>query len=249
MATKPISTAVAKRANTNIVSIQEELKKQALATNDRVAPASGISISIKGSEFRLPDGRKSKEPLEVVVVDFAAMNAFYEAQFDAAQMASPVCFALGQNPLKLVPSDNSPLKQCQECTGCPMNEYGSNGKGKACKNTRVLAVLPPDGDADTPLWKLSVPPTSIKNWDAYVRSVSSMFQMPPLSVVTTISFDDTVDYPRLTFGNPQPNTMLSAHFARQAEAKTLLLTEPDPSLFAAAAKPAKKAVAGARRRA
>lgn len=254
MATKSVSasTAVAKRAGTNIMSIQAELKKINEGMAERVAPASGISISIKGSEFRLPDGRKTKEPLEVVVVDFAAMNSFYEAKFDAANMTSPVCFAIGQNPLKLVPSDNSTAKQSDECSGCPMNEYGSDGKGKACKNTRVLAILPPDGDAETPLWKLSVPPTSIKNWDAYVRSVSSMFQMSPLAVVTTISFDDTVDYPRLNFSNPQPNNALATHFPRLEEARTLLATEPDTSAFAAAkpaTKPAaKKVAAGARRR-
>lgn len=254
MATKPAAkktastpgTAVAKRSNTNVVSIQETLRKQAAEMNDRVAPASGISVSIKNGEFRFPDGRKTSDPIEVVVVDFAAMNSFYEGKFDANNITPPACFAVGTNPLKLVPSDAAPVRQADACTGCPMNEFGSDGKGKACKNTRVLIVMPPDADADTPLWKMSVPPTSTKNWDNYVRQVSSNFQMPPVSVVTTISFDDKFEYPVLNFGNPVPNENLDVHFARQDEAKELALAEPDVSSYVAA-KPAKK-VAGARRR-
>lgn len=245
---KPATTAVAKRASNNVVNIKEALRKQAEDLNSRVAPATGNSISIKGSEFRLPDGRKTTDPIEVVVVDFTAMNSFYETKFDPGQITPPACFAMGSNPLKLVPSDNAPLRQSDSCSGCPMNEFGSDGKGKACKNTRVLAVLPADADADTPMWRLVVPPTSIKNWDDYVRSVSSMMQMPPVAVVTTISFDDTVDYPRLKFGAPTPNQSLEVHFARQGEASEMLATEPDTSQFAATkAAPARK-VAGAKRR-
>lgn len=240
------STAVAKRASSNVVSIKEQLQKQAADLNDRVAPASGISISIKNGEFRFPDGRKTSDPIEVVIVDFAAANLFYEGKFDANNMTPPSCFAIGTNPIKLEPSENSPVKQSDSCSGCPMNEFGSDGKGKACKNTRILGVLPPDADADTPMWKLSVPPTSSKNWDNYVRQVSTMFQMPPVSVVTTIAFDENFEYPVLKFGEPKPNEQLAEHFARQDEARQLVLAEPDVSGFEA--KPAKKAVGGARRR-
>ena len=35
---------------------------------------------------------------------------------------------------KLIPSANSPQAQCEDCASCPMNAFGSAGKGKACKN-------------------------------------------------------------------------------------------------------------------
>ena len=250
MATKPASkstsTAVAKRSNTNVVSIQEQLKKQAADLNDRVAPARGISISIKNGEFRFPDGRKTKDPIDLVVVDFAAANMFYEGKFDPNNMTPPACFAIGTNPLKLIPSENAPVAQSTDCAGCPMNEFGSDGKGKACKNQRVLGVLPPDADEDTPMWKLSVPPTSTKNWDNFVRQVSSMFQMPPVSVIVEVSFDDKFDYPVLNFGNARPNENLAVHFPRQEEARKLVLAEPDVSSYAPA-KPTKKATTGGAR--
>lgn len=246
--TAKASTAVAKRPSNSVVSIQEQLKKQASDMNERVAPVSGISVSIKGNEFRFPDGRKTKDPVEVVIVDFAAANNFYEGKFDPNNITPPACFAIGTNPLKLVPSDNAPNAQCDSCAACPMNEFGSDGAGKACKNQRILALLPPDGDDKTPLWKMTVPPTSIKAWDAYVRSVTSAFQMPPVAVVTTISFDPSVDYPKLVFSEPVPNENLEAHFARQAEAQELLATEPDVSGYEAAKPKAKaKAKAPARR--
>lgn len=245
---KAASTAVATRKATNVVSITEALKAQAAALNERVAPATGNSISIQGKEFRLPDGVKTTDPIEVVVVDFAAANSFYEGKFDAKNIVPPNCFAVGTNPLKLVPTSNAPAVQSTDCASCPMNEFGSDGAGKACKNTRILGVLPPDGDADTPLWRLSVPPTSTKNWDNFVRQVSAMFQMPPVSVITTISFDENFDYPVLKFGDPQPNPNLEAHFGRQGEAQKMVLQEPDFSNAAGAARAPAKKVAGARGR-
>jgi hypothetical protein len=197
----------------------------------------------------LPDGRKTKEPLQLVVVDFIAANMFYEGKFDPQNPSPPACFALGENPMQLVPSGNSPNQQSDSCKGCPMNEFGSDGNGKACKNQRVLAVLPPDAQPDTPMWRLVVPPTSTKAWDAYVKSVVSMYQMPPVSVVTTVSFDESVDYPKLQFGEPVANESLEVHYARQDDAKQMLNEEPDVSGYEvpkAKGKPPARA-AGARR--
>lgn len=244
-AAKP-STAVAvkKPSGGAIVSIQETLKKQAQELNDKVAPASGITIGVtQAKEFRLPTGEKVDE-LQVVIVDFTSANYFYEGAYDKDNISPPACFAIGTNPLQLVPSDNSPAKQNDTCKGCPMNEFGSSGAGKACKNTRVLAVLPPDATEETPVWLLKVSPTAIKAFDSYVRSVAAAFQMPPIAVVTTLSFDPNSDYASVRFSDPQPNENLAAHFGRQDEARKLLAEEPDVSQYGAApAKPAKRPVA------
>jgi len=246
MATKPAakktaskSTAVATTKKTggavvSVAEIQAQLKAQAEALNGKVAPASGITIQVSQSkEFKLPDGTKADE-LDVVILDFVSSNVFYEGEYDKDNISPPACFAIGENPLALVPSDNSPLKQANECKGCPMNEFGSSGKGKACKNTRVLAVMPAEANDETPIWLLKVSPTAIKAFDSYVRSVAATFQMPPVAVVTKVSFDENSDYPSLRFGDPQPNENLAVHFARQEEAKTLLQTEPDVSQYGAA---------------
>ena len=79
---------------------------------------------------------------------------------------------------------------------------------------------------------------------------SVVFQMPPVSVVTTVSFDEGSDYPSLRFGDPQPNENLAVHFGRQEEARKLLETEPDVSQYGAqqAAKAPKRPAAKSARR-
>lgn len=238
--TKKPSTAVAtkKPASTNIVSIQDTLRAQAAAMTERVSAPSGNAIRVtQDKQFQLPDGTKTPGPLELVIIDFVSKNAFYEGSYDPKNIAPPACFSIGSVPIKMVPSANAPEPQSDTCATCPMNQFGSAGAGKACKNSRVLAVLPPDADANTPIWTLTTSPTAIKNFDGYVSGVARTFQMPPISVVTTVSFDENETYAKLVFSNPVPNPNLEAHFDRQAEAKDILAAEPDVSGFTKA-KPA-----------
>lgn len=243
--TKATSTALAvkKTAGSNVISIQETLRAQAASMNERTAPAGGNAIRVtQDKHFVLPDGTKTPGPLQLVIVDFTSKNSFYEGAFDPKAITPPACFSIGTNPLKMVPSDNAPLKQSADCQSCPMNQFGSDGNGKACKNSRVLAVLPPDADADTPMWTLTTSPTANKGFDGFVTSVARVFQMPPVGVVATVGFDVSQTYAKLVFSNPQPNSDIETYFARQDEAKAMLAVEPDTSQFKSAA-PAKKAVA------
>lgn len=225
------STAVAiKKPSGNIVSIQDALKAQAATMGERINPATGIKIrSTQDKKFVLPDGTKTADPIEVVIVDFVTIHEFYENGFDKDNIVPPGCFAVGINPKKMFPSANVPNKQASDCQACPMNQFGSDGNGKACKNGRLLAVLPPDADADTPIWLMQVSPTALKGFDAYVASVARMTQMPPIAMVATVSFNDSVTYAQLEFSNPQPNGNLEVMFARQEEARELLNAERDVS--------------------
>jgi len=242
--TASTSVAVRKPSSGAIVSIQDALKAQAAAMGDRTQPAGGNKIRLTKSGFKLPDGTETSDPLELVIVDFVAINKFYEGKFDAKNITPPACFAIGINPKAMTPSDNAPNKQSDSCQGCPMNEFGSDGNGKACKNGRLLAVLPPDADENTDMWLLEVSPTAIKAFDGHVNNVARLFQMPPVGVVTTVALDPNTDYPRLMFSNPQPNPALEVCFARQEEAKELLKVEPDVSGYQPLTKaPARKAVA------
>lgn len=227
--TATTSVAVRKPTSGAIVSIQDTLRAQAAALNERTQPASGNKIRLSKGKFTLPDGTETAGPLELIVVDFTTVHKFYEGKYDPKNITPPACFAIGQNPKQMTPSDNSPNKQCDSCQGCPMNEFGSDGNGKACKNGRLLAVLPPDADADTEMWLLEVSPTAIKGFDGYVNSVARLYQMPPVGVVTTVSLDEQSDFPKLVFTNPQPNANLEVAFARQEEAKEKLAVEPDVS--------------------
>ena len=244
--TKAKGSAVAVKAGSNVVSIQEALKAQAAAVADKTAPATGNFIRLAPGKFTLPDGTTTPGPLELVIVEFSSKNAFYEGAYDAKNISPPACFAIGSNPLKMIPSDNSPLKQAVDCATCPNNQFGSAGDGKACKNSRVMAVLPPDADEDTPLWLLATSPTANKGFDTYVSSVARVFQLPPVGVITTVSLDPNATYAKLVFSDPQPNPRIDAHFSRQEEARAALSAEPDVSGFETKAKPTKGKVAGRR---
>lgn len=245
---KPASTAVAVKKTTgaNLVSIKEAMAAQLADLASRVAPASGNAIRVtQDKQFLLPDGTKTPGPLELVVVDFTSKNSFYEGAFDPKAISPPACFSIGQNPLKMTPSNNAPVAQSTDCQSCPMNQFGSAGTGKACKNSRVLAVLPPDADADTPMWTLATSPTANKGFDGFVSSVARVFQTPPVGVVVSVSFDPNETYAKLVFTNPQPNENLAEHFGRQAEAAAMLAVEPDVSQYVKAP-PARGKVAARR---
>lgn len=252
MATKTLAkkvTAVALKkpggAIVDMKAIQERLREQADAMGTRVAPAAGINIQVSQSkEFKFPDGTNCTE-FQAVIVDFVSENTFYPEAFDRKAIKPPVCFAIGMDPRKMVPSLNSPDRQSDACADCPNYQYetAKTGKGKACKEGRKLVVIAPDGNADTPLWILNVSPTALKGFDTFVSTVARSFRLPPVGVVTTIGFNDAFDYPSLVFSNPQPNDHLGDHFGRQDEAKEILAREPDISGYEAAYGQQKKAPA------
>lgn len=242
VAVRKTSTAVGATA----ADIKARLEAMAKANEGKTAPVGGNKIRVtQDKQFVLPDGSKTRGPLELVVLDFCSRNEFYPGAYDKNNPTPPACFAIGDIPLKLVPSDNSPEKQADTCVECPMNAFGSRGDGKACKNTRLLAVLPPDADDETDIWLLQVSPTAIKAWDGYVKDVQRMFGMPPVGVVTTVEFSDA-EYAQLSFSNPVPNENVGVHLARVDEAKQLLAEEPDVSTYGQEkpkAAPAKKVAA------
>ena len=241
---KPGTAVAVKKASSGaVVNIMDALRAQAEANAARVEPGGGKSIRIgQDKSFTLPDGTKTREALQLVVVDFVSRNEYYEGAYNKDEITPPACFAIHPEPKQLAPSANSPDKQCDDCASCPMNQFGSapTGAGKACKNTRLLAVLPPDADDETEIWTLKVSPTAIKAFDGFVAGVNRAFQLPPVGVVVTVGFSDAKDYPSLEFTDPQPNNNVAVHFGRQEEAREMLLREPDVSAFGAE-KPAKPA--------
>lgn len=243
------TTAVAVRKPTSgaIVNIQEQLRAQAAAMNERTTAPGGNKIQVgQDKMIKLPDGTKVAE-LQAVIVDFVTVHNFFERPFDPKNIMPPGCFAVGTNPKDMAPIAESPNRQAETCQVCPMNEFGSAGDGKACKNGRRLALLPlneagDDVDHEAEILIMDVSPTAIRRFDGYVQQVARTFQVPPVGVITTIACDPNSDYASLTFSDPRPITSVAEAFARQAEAKDLLTAKPDFSGWVAVEKaPARKA--------
>lgn len=231
-------------SSTALVNIDAEMRKEAEEIAKSIGAVSGKSISTKNKVFTLPDGRAHKGPMSVVIIDYINKNLLYDRPWREGERIPPVCFAIGKEIAALRPSPNAPDPQNDECSGCPMNEFGTAGNGKACKNTAVLAVAAADGKSKE-IMLLSVSPTGLTNWNKFVSGVKAQFNATPLKVVTEISFDENVDYPKLTFDVVAPNDNLEFHWGLRAEAKQMLSQEPDLTP-APEKKPARMARAPAR---
>lgn len=233
------SVAVKKPTSSAVVSIKEQMARDLALVAGMTAPVSGNSIRItQDKKFIMPDGTKTEGPIDLVIVDFCTAHALYPGAFDPKNITPPVCFAIGSNPTAMVPSPNSPELQSDACGACPMNQYESaaTGKGKACKNSRTLAVLPPDADADTPLMKLSVSATALKGFDSFVAGVARQFVVPPYGVVVSVGFNPNETYGSLVFSDPRPNENVEVAYSRRQEAADLLKIEPDVSAYVPLAK-------------
>lgn len=216
------------------INFKEQLAAMAANIQKRVQPPSGDVIQVtQTKEFVFPDGVTSGDPFYAVVVDFIAANMYYSSRFDRNNISPPACFALGEDLVNMIPSVNSPDKQADTCMTCPQNKFGSEGKGKACKNQRVLAVIvvkPGENvTAESPIWLLRLSPTAITPWDSYVTKVARAFDTPPVGVISHIGFDGNSQYPSVRFGQPKPNEFLDVCFPRMKEAHDRLMVEPDVS--------------------
>lgn len=219
---------------TALVNYDEILAKRAAELSKKIAPPSGDKIRVtQGKKFVFPDGTEGPGPFRAIILDFVSANEYYANPYVRGEVVPPDCFAIHEEPAMLAPSKNAPKPQSENCSACHWNQFGTArvGKGKACKNTRLLAVLPPDFDATTPVWLLSVSPTGIQAWDRYAATIYGQFNSTPARVITTIAFDPKVDFPSLRFGNPEPleEELLGSVVGRLEEARKRLLTEPDYS--------------------
>lgn len=228
------SVAVKKPTSSALVSIKEQMARDLALVAGMTNPASGNVIRCtQDKKFIMPDGTKTEGPIDLVIVDFCTTHALYPGAFDPKNIVPPVCFAIGANPTAMVPSKNSPELQSDACGACPMNQYESaaQGKGKACKNSRLLAVLDPEADADSPMYKLSVSATALKGFDAFVAGVARQFVVPPYGVIVTVGFNPNETYGSLVFSDPRPNENVEVAYSRRQEAAEMLKTEPDVSSY------------------
>lgn len=243
-------TAVAKASTKTTLPANASLQAEIDEMKARLAAPTGDRVKIDNKSFTLPSGDTS-DLLTGCIVDFVYYNAYYESAYDPNNIIPPNCFSIALDPTSGVPSKNSPDVQCDTCQACPNNQFGSAGKGKACRNSILIAMLPPDAVEDTPLILINVSPTGIKPFSAYLSSLLRL-QRPPYSVLTDIQCDPNLKYDSLRFSNPQPieDEYLDMVRSRRAEARERLLVEPDVSAYSAANDaPAPKARAATKGRA
>jgi hypothetical protein len=228
--------AKAARGTANLpVNYSEQLSKEAQEIGKRIQAGGGSKVRANGNRsFILPEGGEATE-IEGVIVDFYSANMFYDRPFDKDQPAAPACFAMGEIPSTLAPPAEVPDRQADSCATCPNNQFGSadNGKGKACRNKRILAILPEDANDESEIITLEVPPGSVQKFDGYVAGLAAKHKTVPVGVVTKITLDQAQQYfsPRFDVVRPLQGEELAPFMTRREEARQLVSQPPDTSQY------------------
>ena len=206
MARSPKTATIEKSQTTALTNWEEELAKEAQVAAAMEANAGGGAFfSTKSGVLSFADMPMPNNQIAAVVVDSIFENVFYEGRFDPDNPTPPTCFAFGRDEAELKPHPTvieHGQAQHEQCRGCPRNEWNTadTGRGKACRNTRRLALIPA-GELDaagrfTPYdveqlaeaagGMLKLPVTSVKGWATYVKTIAGALNRPPLGVFTKI---------------------------------------------------------------
>lgn len=118
----------------------------------KIPSGGGIAFEVESDDPESPDSEKE---LEAVLVFTHRMNSYWEGDFGSSENKAPACSAIDAK--KGVSFETGEVRDCENC---PMNQYGSDGDGKACKNMRRMYLLL---SGKPGVYLLSIPPTSLKD--------------------------------------------------------------------------------------
>lgn len=125
----------------------------------KIPSGGGLVYEVPTDDPENPDLAKT---IDVVVVHHHPVNAYWIGEF-SGDNAAPDCASNDGH----IGVDSNGEVHC--CEGCPRNEFGSDGVGKACKNMHKLYMLR-EGDP-IPL-VLSLPPSALRAYREFItRSV------------------------------------------------------------------------------
>ena len=182
----------------NAVALFED-QLAALATESVKAEQASLQttfLSTKGGTLSYRGDPVANNKLACVILSGPIERLYYSSRYDPTKIVPPDCFAIGTSASDMAPAAGSPKPQSSKCDGCPMNEWGSSptgGKGKACRETRRLLLVPADAISTPETVKtaevaaLRPPVTSLKNYANYVQTVAATLKRPPLAVISEIS--------------------------------------------------------------
>jgi hypothetical protein len=199
------------------IMIPNEIPEYAMTTQDAAAmyedAMTGIStgmppaIRAKGGKFRLIEGGEETTikklvdgqylPVVILAAKRALNKTYYATAYDPnVEADAPDCWSI--DGVKPDGSIKNPVSKT--CATCPMNAYGSGRnnagqptKGKACQDTKILAVSYAGG-----VYSLRIPPASLKNFGTFVRALQTR-KVQLGAVITFLSLDDEADFPVLNF--------------------------------------------------
>lgn len=257
---KAAATAVVPSAGRNLPTdwkarLATKVKK---TLEQEASVATGVFLGTRAGVLTVDQQPVAGNKIEVVILDSRIENAFYDGKFDPDNPAPPICYAFGTDAKEMVPHESASQKQAASCAECEHNEFGSadEGKGKACKNIRRLALvaakpaLTIDSVLKSEMRMVKVPVTSVKGWASYARTVAALEDGDPCQVVTEISLHpDAKTQFRMSFENVGrvPDDVMPA-VVQRIDTIQAQLEAPYPEAQERPEKPAKGRNAPAKRR-
>jgi len=159
-------------------------------------------ISTRASRFRLVEDDVETvvgPEMDVIIVGAnpKISRTFYEGAYVPGENKAPDCASDNGE----VPNPGVPKAQHANCAACPKNVLGSKttptgAKAKLCNEIRNLAVVPAADPSK--VYGLAVTVTAMKSLREYFKDLSN-YGIEVQEVVTTLSFDDKADYPKVVF--------------------------------------------------
>lgn len=177
---------------------------------------SAPTLSIRGKVFAVVSGEdrqiimrpgSEREPATAIDVVIMLSNpnlckTYYAKAYEEGSNDQPDCYSNDG----IAPASDATNPQAKACAACQWNRFNSarnGGRGKACADTRRLAVAAP-GRLDEPM-RMRIPPTSLKALQKYAKLLESR-NFAPTDLVTKIRFVPEETSPVLEF---EPSAFLS----------------------------------------
>lgn len=233
-----------KQTTTALQVYDEELAKiaaQASKTED--SAAGGSFFSVRGGVLTFDNTPMPNNCIGVIILHSILENVYYPGKFDPEAPQAPSCFAFGTENADLSPHELATDPQNKTCAGCPNNEWGTAdvGRGKACRNTRRLALIPagqfdkagreftpfddPEHFRTAQIAFLKLPVTSVKGYATFVKQLAGTLKRPPCGVFTKITVVPDAKTQFKVLFEPQglvTNDLLSVVMKRFEEAKAII---------------------------
>lgn len=189
------TTSLAKRGSnsgTSLVKWEDKLAELAEEVGASEKPHSlGNFLSLRGGQMSYRGNPIANNELDVVIVGSVFENILFGEKFDPDNPANPECYAVGISEDELSPHADVQNPRSEKCEGCPNNDWGTaeTGRGKACRNTRRLALISVDSlgnISEAPVAYLRPPVTSVEAWTSYVTQLRTVKKIPYFAAITKI---------------------------------------------------------------
>ena len=188
----------------------------------QVRAAGENRATLEGGKIKLA-GKEVSELSDVVILAAVQERTYYANPY-TGEGAAPDCYSFDG----VAPAPNAADPQHDSCASCPMNEWGSNGRGKACKE-RIKMAFAPSGNLDN-VAILRAPVTSTANYGTFQKDSVAHGYKVPFQHATTIAASrhpkwGNVTQVQYSVGEALPDDVVMAALDRFDSAMSVL-TQP-----------------------